>query len=70
MCLIIKKPRGLERGKLCMEHYKGRGYRLWEVPNYDHDYGKPGDDDYSQLGASRLVGYNHLIPNKRQWNNC
>ena len=24
----------------------------------------------SQLGASRLVGYNHLISNKRVWNNC
>ena len=24
----------------------------------------------SQLGASRLVGYNHLISNKREWNNC
>ena len=27
-------------------------------------------DDYSQLGATRLVGYNHLISNKREWNNC
>ena len=25
---------------------------------------------YSQLGAVRLVGYNHLISNKRGWNNC
>ena len=24
----------------------------------------------SQLGATRLVGYNHLISNKREWNNC
>ena len=24
----------------------------------------------SQLGATRLVGYNHLISNKRKWNNC
>ena len=24
----------------------------------------------SQLGASRLVGYNHLISNKGEWNNC
>ena len=27
-------------------------------------------DDYSQLGATLLVGYNHLISNKREWNNC
>ena len=25
---------------------------------------------YSQLGATRLVGYNHLIFNKPEWNNC
>ena len=24
----------------------------------------------SQRGAKRLVGYNHLISNKREWNNC
>ena len=24
----------------------------------------------SQRGATRLVGYNHLISNKREWNNC
>ena len=24
----------------------------------------------SQLGATRLVGYYHLISNKREWNNC
>ena len=24
----------------------------------------------SQLGATCLVGDNHLIPNKREWNNC
>ena len=24
----------------------------------------------SQLGATRLVGYNHLISNKHEWNNC
>ena len=24
----------------------------------------------SQLGATRLVGYNHLISNKCEWNNC
>ena len=24
----------------------------------------------SQRGALRLVGYNHLISNKREWNNC
>ena len=24
----------------------------------------------SQRGASRRVGYNHLISNKREWNNC
>ena len=24
----------------------------------------------SQLGATCLVGYNHLISNKREWNNC
>ncbi len=24
----------------------------------------------SQLGATRLVGYNDLISNKRDWNNC
>ena len=24
----------------------------------------------SQLGATRLVGHNHLISNKREWNNC
>ena len=27
-------------------------------------------DGYSQLGATRLVGYNHLISNKGEWNNC
>ena len=24
----------------------------------------------SQLGATRLVGYNHLISNKREWHHC
>ena len=24
----------------------------------------------SQRGAKRRVGYNHLISNKREWNNC
>ena len=24
----------------------------------------------SQRGAQRRVGYNHLISNKREWNNC
>ena len=24
----------------------------------------------SQRGALRRVGYNHLISNKREWNNC
>ena len=24
----------------------------------------------SQRGAYRRVGYNHLISNKRKWNNC
>ena len=24
----------------------------------------------SQRGAKRRVGYNHLISNKRKWNNC
>ena len=24
----------------------------------------------SQRGAERRVGYNHLISNKREWNNC
>ena len=24
----------------------------------------------SQQGAKRRVGYNHLISNKREWNNC
>ena len=24
----------------------------------------------SQLNATRLVGYNHVISNKYQWNNC
>ena len=24
----------------------------------------------SQLGTTRLVGYNHLISNKREWTNC
>ena len=24
----------------------------------------------SQRGVTRLVGYNHLISNKREWNNC
>ena len=24
----------------------------------------------SQRGACRRVGYNHLISNKREWNNC
>ena len=24
----------------------------------------------SQLGATLLVGYDHLISNKREWNNC
>ena len=24
----------------------------------------------SQQDASRRVGYNHVIPNKREWNNC
>ena len=24
----------------------------------------------SQLGATRQVGYNHLISKKREWNNC
>ena len=24
----------------------------------------------SQLGATRLVSYTHLISNKREWNNC
>ena len=24
----------------------------------------------SQLGATRLVGFNHLISNKCEWNNC
>ena len=24
----------------------------------------------SQRGAQRRVGYNHLIPNKPEWNNC
>ena len=24
----------------------------------------------SQQGALRRVGYNHLISNKREWNNC
>ena len=25
---------------------------------------------YSQRGAKHRVGYNHLISNKREWNNC
>ena len=24
----------------------------------------------SQRGATRLVGYNHLLSNKHEWNNC
>ena len=24
----------------------------------------------SQLGATRLVGYDHLVSSKREWNNC
>ena len=28
------------------------------------------DMNYNQLGATCLVGFDHLISNKREWNNC
>ena len=39
-----------------------RGHYLFRVAN-----SFPID---SQRGAKRRVGYNHLISNKREWNNC
>ena len=40
------------------------------INNYSTSTGWIWGDRYSQRGAKRRVGYNHLISNKREWNNC